>query len=406
VSQERRLRLALVVPNLAGSGGVQAVGRFIRNVAMRSNDVDLQLISLSESSRDPMSLRLLSPGSWFKGPSVAHSDWEGVKYSHVGAVAGELEFQRYRSRRALVRLLADSDAIQVVCGSAAWANAVLESGKPVSVHVATRARAERRQRDASPRTPLDLWRKAMTAVTDRLDDRALRGADAIQVMNPWMFEYVRTLNAGRDVDLRYLPPGVDAECFRPAREPRSAPDRYVLCVGRLSDPRKNLGLLLDAYALLPDRIRSQARMVFAGSPGPPQAFWEHARRLGLRDRITLVEQPDGPALLRLYQHASVFALPSDEEGFGMVLLESMACGVPVVSTRSGGPDGIITDAEDGYLVPRGDAAAMAARLEQVLEDAALAAEMGRNARRTIEQRYDERVVGRSFVEVWQLLGGG
>jgi D-inositol-3-phosphate glycosyltransferase len=404
VSQARRRRLALVVPNLAGSGGVQAVGRFIKNVAMRSGDVDLQLISLSESSRDPMSLRLLSPASWFKGPSVTHGDWEGLQYSHVGAVAGELEFQRYRARRTLTRLLAPSDVVQVVCGSAAWANAVIGLGKPVSVHVATRAKAERRQRDARPRTPLAFWRKAMTAVTDRMDDRALRGAAAIQVMNPWMFEYVKTLTAGRDVDLRYLPPGVDAERFRPAKESRSAADRYVLWVGRMSDPRKNIGLLLEAFALLPDRVRNQSRIVLAGSPPPPQAFWEHAQRLGLYDRITFVDQPEGPALLRLYQQASVFALPSDEEGFGMVLLEAMACGVPVVSTRSGGPDGIITDAEDGFLVQRGDAAAMAARLGQVLEDDGLAAEMGRNARRTIEQRYDERVVGRSFVEVWQRLG--
>ena len=405
MSRRRRRRLALIVPNLAGSGGVQAVGRFIKNVAVRSDDVDLQLISLSESSRDPVSLRLLSPGSWFKGPSVSHGEWEGLKYSHVGAVAGELEFQRYRSRRILTRLVAQSDVVQVVCGSAAWANAVIGLGKPVSVHVATRSKAERRQRDASPRTPLALWRKAMTVVTDRMDDRALRGAEAIQVMNPWMLEYVRKLNAGREVDLRYLPPGVDAERFHPAKEPRSAAEPYVLCVGRLSDPRKNIGLLLDALALLPDRIRNHARVVFAGSPAPPAAFWERAQRLGVRDRVTFVEKPEPAALLRLYQHARVFALPSDEEGFGMVLLEAMACGVSVVSTRSGGPDGIITDAEDGYLVPRGDAPALAARLEQLLTDDDLADRMGRNARLTIEQRYDERVVGRSFLEVWQRLGG-
>ena len=401
----RRRRLALVVPNLAGSGGVQAVGRFIKNVAVRSGDVDLQLISLSESSRDPMSLRLLSPRSWSTGPAVMNGEWEGLPYAHVGAVAGELEFQRYRARHVLTRILADCDVIQVVCGSPAWANSVIGLGKPVSMHVATRARAERRQRDANARTPADLWRKAMTAVTDRIDDRALRGADAIQVMNPWMFEYARTVNAGRNVDVRYLPPGVDAERFRPAQQVRSGTDRYVLCVGRLADPRKNIGLLLDAFAMLPDRVRQQARMVFAGSPPPPQAFWERARHLGLRDRISVIEQPEESVLLRLYQEARVFALPSDEEGFGMVLLEAMACGVPVVSTRSGGPDGIVTDGEDGYLVPRNDAAALSARMAQLLEDDTLAAGMGGKARRTIEQRYDERVVGRSFVEVWQRLGG-
>jgi glycosyltransferase involved in cell wall biosynthesis len=145
--------------------------------------------------------------------------------------------------------------------------------------------------------------------------------------------------------------------------------------------------------------------VFAGSPPPPQAFWDRARQLGLRDRLTVVDQPEGPALLRLYQDASVFALSSDEEGFGLVLLEAMACGVPVVSTRSGGPDGIITDGEDGFLVPRDDAAALSTRLAQLLENDTLAACMGGKARRTIEQRFDERVAGRSFVEIWHRLGG-
>jgi glycosyltransferase involved in cell wall biosynthesis len=384
---------------------VQAVGRFIKNVALRSDEVELQLISLSESSRDPVSQRLLSPRSWLRGPSVIDGDWEGLKYFHVGAAGGELEFQRYRSRRALTGLLAACDLIQVVCGSPAWANAVIGLGKQVSVHVATRAAAERRQRDTNPRTPMALWRRAMTAVTDRMDDRALRGVQAIQVMNPWMLEYARAVNAGREVDLRYLPPGVDAERFRPAPADRPRSDRFVLCVGRLSDPRKKIGLLLDAFALLPDHVRNQARLVFAGSPPPPQAFWDRARQLGLRDRLTVVDQPEGPALLRLYQDASVFALSSDEEGFGMVLLEAMACGVPVVSTRSGGPDGIITDGEDGFLVPRDDAAALSTRLAQLLENDTLAACMGGKARRTIEQRFDERVAGRSFVEIWHRLGG-
>ncbi|MEO6222362.1 MAG: glycosyltransferase family 4 protein [Vicinamibacterales bacterium] len=401
----RRRRLALVVPNLAGGGGVQAVGRFLKNVAVRSGDFDLRLVSLSESSRDPTSLCLTSPGSWWKGPGVMRGEWEGLPYAHVGAVAGELEFQRYRTRRALTVLLADCDVIQMVCGFPAWANAVLGLGKPVAMHVATRARQERRLRDSQLRTPSDFWRKAMTTVTNRMDDSALLGVDAIQVMNPWMFEYAKVLNAGRNVDVQYLPPGIDAEAFRPAARGSSIPAATVLCVGRFSDPRKNIGLLLEAFAKLPDRVRGQARLVLAGSV-PPEAFGIRAAILGLRDRIDFVEQPDPPTLLRLYQRASVFALPSDEEGFGMVLLEAMACGVPVVSTRSGGPEGIITDGLDGYLVPRNDASALSARLAQLLGDVTRATAMGATARRTVEQRYDERVLGQSFVDLWHRLGNG
>jgi D-inositol-3-phosphate glycosyltransferase len=81
----------------------------------------------------------------------------------------------------------------------------------------------------------------------------------------------------------------------------------------------------------------------------------------------------------------------------------MSCGVPVVSTQSGGPDGIITDGEDGYLVPLDDPATLSSRLAQVLQDATLNIEMGRKARRTIERRYEDRVAGEVFVEMWDRM---
>lgn len=322
---------------------------------------------------------------------------------HVGAVVGELEFQRYRRRQVLTDLLADCNVIQVVCGSPAWANAVCGLGKPVSVQVATRARIERRQRDARPVGLSGWWRKAMTELTDRMDDAALRRADSIQVENPWMLAYAREITSGRDVDLRYAPPGVDASQFRPLdhREPRQS--RYILCVGRLGDPRKNIELLLEAYGLLSVVVRNDVRLVLAGSSGPPESFWRLSEVLGLRESITYHPQPERDALVRLYQGASVFALPSDEEGFGMVVLEAMACGVPVVSTRSGGPDGIITDGEDGFLVPRDDAATMAKRLGQLLSIPDLGAVMGQKARKTVEHRYTEEVAGQEFLDVWDRL---
>jgi len=403
VTQGARRRLALVTPNLAGGGGVQAVARFIRHVVIRSGRFELQVVSLSESARDPVSLRLSSPPSWVHGPTSVPGDWEGVPFIHVGAVASELEFQRYRPRHVLTRILAGCDMIQVVCGFPAWANAVLGTGKPVALHVATRARIERRQRDARPRSLAAGWRRAMTSVTDRLDDSALRGVDAIQVMNPWMLEYARALNTGRAVDLRFLPPGVNLGDFHPLADRAPGQDAYILCVARLSDPRKNIGLLLEAFAKLPESVRGNTRLVLAGSSAPPAAVWQRAGVLGIRERVTFVERPDQDALVRLYQGASVFALPSDEEGFGMVLLEAMACGVPVVSTRSGGPDGIITDGVDGYLVPLDDAPALSDRLARLLQDSTRNIDMGRRARQTIEERYDERVAGEAFIDVWDRL---
>lgn len=368
-----------------------------------AGEFDLRVVSLATSARDPCSAGLLEPRKWIRGPTTRDGEWEGLRFTHVGAAFGELEFQRYRSRRALTRAVSDCDILQVVCGSPASAYAVCGLGKPVAVQCATRAKVERRKRVGSAKGLVGRWRRIMTAVTNRMDDLALRSVNAIQVENPWMYEYARTVNRGRDVDLRFAPPGVDAVTFHPAagRDPNLDP--YILCVGRLDDERKNVGLLLEAYAVLPLATRGRMRLLLAGQKGPPKNFWTRAEALGIKDRIAFIERPTRGELVALYQKASMFVLPSDEEGLGVVLLEAMACGVPVVSTRSGGPEGIITDGDDGFLVPLDDAPALSDRIARLSTDPSRNARMGARGRSTIEQRYTDAVVGRPFLETWERM---
>lgn len=395
--------LALVVPSLHQGGGVPSVARFILETAINSGRWDVRPISLCMSSRDEESSSLLRPFSLLRGPLVGERTWMEMPVPHVGAHAGEIEFQRYRPRQVLSRLVEECDVVQVVCGSPAWANTVVGLGKPVALQVATLARVERRARDGNGRGAAAAWRRTMTRFTDRMDDRALRHVDAIQVENPWMLDHVRQVTQERQgVDVRYAPPGVDTAVFKPAME-RNCDHGYVLCVGRLSDPRKNIGLLLEAYARLPAALRQRHALVLAGADAPPPAFWERASELGLKERVRFIHRPEREALVALYQAASLFALPSDEEGLGVVVLEAMACGVPAVCTRSGGPDGIICDGVDGRLVALDDAAGMADAMTDILQRPSVNAEMGMAARKTIESRYAIECAGAQFLDVWDLL---
>lgn len=396
-------RLALVVPALGSGGGVTSVLRFVRDVALHTNRWELKLISLCMDSRDPASVRLTKPSSWLRGIDVRQADWEGLPYVHVGVLFSELEFQRYKPNHVLAAELADVDVIQVVAGSPAWANPVLGLGKPVSLQVATRALVERRRRDVAPRSLLDWWRRAMTRVTDRYDDQALQRCNAIQVENPWMFDYVRKLNGKRSLDLRYAPPGVDTEQFKPLGRRTLEKKPYILCVGRLNDPRKNIELLGSAFALLAQQNDHQTRLIFAGKSPPPRAFWQVIDDAGIRSRVDYIPNVSRGDLINLYQHAAVFALPSDEEGLGVVVMEAMACGVPVVSTRNGGADGIIRDGCDGLLVPLNDAAALAISLQRVLLDSRLNLIMGQAARQRIETDYSIQSTSRAFVDTWDRL---
>jgi D-inositol-3-phosphate glycosyltransferase len=395
--------VGLVVPALEHGGGVPAVAEFMCGVILRADRFRLRLISLSQSASDDVSVAFFRPSTWRRGVQMREGLWEGRPFTRIGSLGSEFEFQRYMPRAALANALADCSIVQVVAGSPAWANAVIGLGKPVSLQVATRAKVERLRRDARSNGSKAWWRKAMTEITDRYDDRALRAVDAVQLENPWMLEYARTINAGRaDIDISYSPPGVDAArfCPRPNRGGEAKP--YILCVGRLDDPRKNVELLLKAFQQLPPSL-AHVNLVTAGAGRPSPEYWAHVEALGLSDRVTHVHRPEADDLVKLYQHATVLALPSDEEGFGMVVIEAMSCGVPVVATRCGGPDGIISDGKDGFLVPLNDATSMADRLSILCSDAALNVRMGQAARAAVEARYADDVAGQAFIDVWYRL---
>lgn len=397
-------KLAIVLADPDTGGGVPVVARFIRRAAEASGRYRVAIFSLATSSRDVASRRIGDPRTWLRGPTTGHRHWDGENHIHFGADFGEIELARYMRRSSLSAALSAYDVVQVVAGGAAMANVALDCGAPVSLQVATRVRLERRLRDKRPGGLTSCWRRGMTAAIDRLEQRVLQRVDAVQVENPGMLDFVQRITNGRKVDVRYAPPGVDTTRFVPRPQCAGAAEaQYVLCVGRLDDPRKNVQLLLDSYALLPIALRRGVRLTLAGATPPDRAFWARVDELDLRRDVHYVARPSLTQLITLYQGAAAFALSSDEEGLGLVLLEAMACGAVPVATRCGGPDGVLSDGEDGFLVDVGDASAMADRLRVLLTDHKQRCMMARRARAKVVQHYDAKRAGEEYVRIWDTL---
>jgi glycosyltransferase involved in cell wall biosynthesis len=177
------------------------------------------------------------------------------------------------------------------------------------------------------------------------------------------------------------PPAVDAARFRPVpTEQRAAlrrelgvPDRYFLFVGTI-EPRKNIRRLVDAYATLPDDVRAEHALVLVGSKG-----WLDDDILDaveeLRRRGEQVVQPGyvpDEALPALYADATAFVYPSLYEGFGMPVMEAMACGAPVITSNvsslpeAAGGAGLLVDPLDVRAIS--NAMARVARDEQLAAD--------------------------------------
>jgi D-inositol-3-phosphate glycosyltransferase len=398
--RETRSTVAMVVPSFDDVGGVGAVADFLLRVLSARTDLAIRIVSLATWARDPASQLILDPRTWARGPVTLAKTARGRAYLHVGAALGEIEILRLAPRPLLARALAECDLIQVVAGVPAWATPVLGLGKPVLVQAATLTAVERRARDGASLGPGGAWRRAMTQAMDRLDERALRAVDVVQVENPWMQAHA----AARGARVVQAPPGVDTTLYRPAPADQLRADPpHVLAVGRFSDPRKNPMMLLEAYGAFAAGRPDAPKLVLAGATPPPPGFWSRARAEGLSTHIRFVEAPSVEALIALYQEASCLLLSSDEEGFGMVMIEAMACGAPVIATRCGGPEGVISDGEDGFLVDRGDAAAMAARLAQLHANPDLTSSMRRAALAKVGARYSDAAAGRAYLDLYDEL---
>jgi len=394
-------RVALIVPNIAAGGGVPSVSRFLYRVLEASGRYAPTVVSLPMSSHDEASVRLVRPATWLRGPLLTQGVWEGLPFVEVGAVGVELEVLRYRPRRALTDLLDTFDLVQVVSGTPAWANVTAHVRRPVLLQAASLIRVERASVLREARGVRGLWRRGMAKLVDGLDRSALRHVRTAFVSNAWMLDLLTSWMPPGAV--RLAPPGIDTTRLRPADpRPADAPaaDRYILSVGRFSDVRKNVRLLFRAYARLRERVAEAPRLVLAGSSGPSEADWAFAREAGIRDHVEFREGVSEEELATLYRDAAVFALASDEEGFGMVLVEAMASGVPVVSTACGGPQLIIDEGVTGYLTPPGDAEALAARMADLVGDEAARRRMGAAARAHAEARFSLEAAGRAFLAAY------
>jgi len=202
--------------------------------------------------------------------------------------------------------------------------------------------------------------------------------------------------AGHD-KVTVIPLGVDLDRFRPAgkQEARSAlglrDERIILFVGRI-EPLKGIDILINAASLLESEVECT---VVVGGDDSSQAevaeLRDLARDRGIEHRVAFVGAVDHETLPLYYNAADVCVVPSHYESFGLVAVEAMASGVPVVASRVGGLTGTIKDGETGYLVPWLCPEPFAERIELLLENEPLRHNLGEAAREAMARYRWENV---------------
>ena len=183
-----------------------------------------------------------------------------------------------------------------------------------------------------------------------------------------------------------IPPGLDLRRFEPsavdlarARELRDGASRVVGTVGRLTD-QKGLATLVHALPRL--RASDDGTRLLVVGEGPRRVALEQlASRLGVQDAVVFLGHRADMA--EVYSAMDVFALSSQHEGFGIVFLEAMSMGIPVVGSRVVGIVDAIQDEVTGLVVPPADSAALAAAILRLFDNPDLAGSLADRARRTV-----------------------
>jgi glycosyltransferase involved in cell wall biosynthesis len=124
---------------------------------------------------------------------------------------------------------------------------------------------------------------------------------------------------------------------------------------------------------------------------------------GLQEKVVFLGYIDRRKLIEIYQNATIHVVPSHYEGLPTVLLEAMACGLPIVATDIGGNNEVISSGVNGFLVPPKHPEEMAAVILRLLKDAALREKIGRAARKTIEENYTWDKITDRIVECYEKI---
>jgi D-inositol-3-phosphate glycosyltransferase len=206
-----------------------------------------------------------------------------------------------------------------------------------------------------------------------------------------------------------VPCGVDLDLFQPQDKETSrralgfSDERIILFVGRI-EPLKGIDILINAVAQLAEE--SDFYVLIVGGDKRSQRQVSHlqelASDLGIGERVCFLGAVDHEKLPLYYNAADVCVVPSYYESFGLVALEAMACGTPVVASRVGGLTGTVKDGETGYLISWRCPEPFAERLELLLDNETLRHHFGEAAREVVE-RYRWANVAEAVVGLYEEL---
>lgn len=365
------MRVALVCPyDMDAPGGVQQHVHHLAD-ALRAQGDDVTIVA---------------PGGRSRGALVSVGPSVRVPFNDSVAPIGLRPDVARRTVRALRELR--PDVVHVHEPAVPWVSLASTAWSPAPVVATFHAWSDRAL----------VYRTA-----GRVVRRALRRIDASLAVSPAAAAYHGAALGRRPESFTIVPNGVDVARFRDATPfPQMGDHPSLLFVGRL-EPRKGLDQLLHAFSSL-KATRPDLRLYVVGD-GPDRDRSQQLLPARLRSDVVFLGRVDDDELPRFYASCDLFVAPAlGGESFGIVLIEAMAAGCPVVASDIPGYASVVTDGVDGRLVPPSDPAALADAIASLLDNPSLARALATAASAGVDEYDWSTVAGRVRAIYQQVVG--
>jgi glycosyltransferase involved in cell wall biosynthesis len=279
-------------------------------------------------------------------PGLTHQYAFSKYHSYgIGCWLPELEFTHYRPSKMWHDLMRDCDLHIAVSGNALCAIPFVTAQIPFLAWVATPWEADRKDRIRTfnySRRLLDSF--VNTPILKRLEKKVLACPyGKILCLSQYTSRELDKVSQGPSRSVLYMP--VQTSLFKPNSD-RTVPWRIGFS-GRYMDPRKNIELLFAATRILVDYLNDVQLVLVGDRKG--DLVYDLVKHYQLQQNVQVIGHLEPLELSRLMQTFDVFTIPSYQEGLCISALEAMACGVPIVSTRCGGPEDYVESGITGQL---------------------------------------------------------
>jgi len=230
---------------------------------------------------------------------------------------------------------------------------------------------------------------------------ALKKADLVHSVSNHIASVAQKIGAKK---VMVVPNGVDTHIFRPQDKNQMRKklgyridEKIVVSSSRLT-PKNGLDYLIKAVGRVP-----RLKLIIIGDGEQKKSLQSLISSLNLDDRVFLLGYLEHSRLPEYLNMADIFCRPSINEGFGISFIESMACKVPTIGTSVGGITDIITDGNNGLLVPPEDTEALTRALKRAIQDKHLSRSLAENGLKTVKERFTWEVVLRQMDNVYTEL---